>query len=137
MVEGGATVQSDEDEYGWLADESRTAWSRRPYARTFDLIAAEYGWTHDTILDMPLCTFRQTRDVIFERRSEERRERLRDKEVELRVLASRIAASAGDKDGVAAAQAITLLSRPEDAPRKVKYMKPEQARRFFGEQAAR
>ena len=77
-------------------------------------MAAEYGWTDDQILDLTMARLTQIRAVIWERRNEERRTALRDKETELRILAGYIAGSAGHKEGVAAAEKISLV--PSDCP---------------------
>ena len=88
------------------------AWAARPFARTFDLISSEYGWTDQTILDLTLGRFRQIRDVLFERRAEDRRDRLRDKEVEVRTLAM---FSARSPEAQKRAREITLLEPPAGA----------------------
>lgn len=106
---GGAVREAEE------VDRERAAWKARPFARTFDLIAAEYGWTDDQILDLTMQRMAQIRSVIWERQDEEHRKMLSVKEVELRTLASYIAASAGNEKGVKSAAQITLVP-PEKAP---------------------
>lgn len=85
----------------------------RPFARSFDLIAQNYGWTDDQILDLTLSRMRQIRDVIWERQGEERRLMLRDKEVELQILASFTAQT--DKAQRLAAR-ISLVKPPKSEP---------------------
>lgn len=105
------SVQPEDDD--WVAELERRGWAGRPFARTFDLIAQEYGWTDGQILDLTLSRMKQIRSVIWERRAEERRLTLRDKEAELRTLASFMAQT---RDAARAAQRIRLLKRPKGAP---------------------
>ena len=65
------------------------------YAAIFDLIAHEYGWTDEHILDLPLCRLRQVVDALRRRRVSEQLERIRLTEWETRVTCSFIAAQAG------------------------------------------
>lgn len=88
------------------------AWSVRPFARTFDLISSEYGWTDDQILQLTIGRFRQVRDVLMERSQEERRERLQEKEMEVRALAQFMARS---NKALAAARTLQFLVPPEGA----------------------
>lgn len=111
MGSPGESVQSEED--NWIAEKERDAWTARPFARTFDLIAKNYGWTDDQILDLTLVRMRQIREVIFEREAETRRQSLSDKETELRILASYTARS---NEALKSAQRIALLARPKDKP---------------------
>lgn len=114
----------------WIARREVEAWQRRPFARTFDLISSEYGWSDDQILDLTMARMRQVREVIMERQGEARRQALADKQNELQILASFIASSAGHKDGVAAAKKISLLAEPEaKAAQPIPY---STARRWFG-----
>lgn len=69
---------------------------------------------------------RQVRDVIWEREAEDRRRALRDKESELRILASYMAQS--EKAGKQAAK-ITLLKRPKEAAAVIS---TERAQQLFG-----
>jgi hypothetical protein len=96
-------------------DPGVEAWRRRPYARTFDLISAEYGWTDDQILDLTIARLRQIRDVILERQGEDRRADLTVREVELRTTTQFIAAAAGSKQLVSQADKVRLLPPPTDA----------------------
>jgi len=93
---------------------SADGWLRRPFARTFDLLSSEYGWTDSQILDLTLARMRQARDVIWERRAEEWKRDLRKKEQELRTLAGFIAGAAGWKDGVKNAARIELYERSRE-----------------------
>lgn len=87
------------------------AWRTRPFARTFDLLASEYGWTDETVLDLTLGRLRQCREIVFERQAEERRRDLSVREVELRILAQFMAQS---PEAAKDAQRIELLDRPKD-----------------------
>lgn len=118
-------------EEDWVARKENDAWRRRPFARTFDLLSSEYGWTDDQILDLTLERLRQVREVVVERHGEEERHRLRLKEQELQVLCSYIAGSAGHKDGVSSAARIRLLKPPDDE-HEVKYVPYEKVGRLFG-----
>jgi hypothetical protein len=104
---GGRAVHAADDP---VEDREQQNWERRPFARTFDLISAEYGWTDEQILDLTMERIAQVREVIWERRRIERHRDLVAREVELKTLASFIAAGPS-KGGVKAAQKIRL--RPD------------------------
>lgn len=131
MEASGEPVQPEE------VSREREAWKRRPFARSLDLIAAQYGWTDDQILDLTMQRMAQIRQVIWERQAEDRRKELSVREVELRTLASYIAASAGNKAGMEAAKRITLQPPETDAsgkprPKALKYIPYGRAKRMFG-----
>lgn len=94
--------------------EASSGWLRRPFARTFDLLSSEYGWTDSQILDLTLQRMRQCREVALERIDEERRRELRVREMEVRHLASMVAGAAGWKQGVSAARRIQLFERRKE-----------------------
>lgn len=60
----------------------------------------------------------QIREVIWERRNQERRNDLQVRETELRTLAGFIAAAGGHKEGVKAAERISLLEPEAVDPTK-------------------
>lgn len=91
-------------------NEKVAHWQRRPWARTFDLIQSEYGWTDQQVLDLPLARLRQIRDVITERQIEDRVRLLKLEEFKLQTLASFMARSDA---GVKAAMGIRLLKGEE------------------------
>ncbi len=74
---------------------------------------------------MTLPRIRQVREVILVRRSENRRERLREVENVTRYLAGSIHAAAGNKRGVAAASKFRLM------PREVKVASTERMERMM------
>ena len=86
------------------------AWAERPFARTFDLISSQYGWTDSTILDLTIGRFRQIRDILFQRQAEEQRRHLRTEETVLRIQAQYMARSAAAQRE---ARKITLLEAPK------------------------
>jgi hypothetical protein len=93
-------------------DASGQAWLRRPFARLFDLISAQYGWTDDQILDTTFQRLRQIHEVIMERQNEEHRQTLRDRTEEIRLLGQIFAAPYGDKLMAQAAQVSLLPPEP-------------------------
>lgn len=120
-----------EQEDGWLIEQDVAAWAARPFARTFDLISAEYGWTDDQILDLPLVRMRQIREVIFERRAHDRRQALLDKETEVRTLAQYVAATAqhdGAQQMIDSASQIQFVRRPK----RLREIPMAMARKMFG-----
>lgn len=100
-----------------VVDREGEAWARRPFARTFDLLASQYGWTDEEILDLTMSRMRQAREIIWEREAEERRRDLTVRETELRTLTSFIAGAAGWKAGQKSAAKIRLL--PSEKPKGV------------------
>lgn len=96
-------------------DEPDPLWVERPWAATLDLIASEYGWTDDQILDLTLARVRQIREVILARRDAEFRRNVTLEEVKVRHLVSATFAAANNKKGAAAGAAIELFQRDEDA----------------------
>lgn len=111
----------------------RAAWLRRPFARTFDLIASQYGWTDDQILDLTMERVAQVRDVIRERMAEEKRQDLQVRETELRILAGHVHAAAGNKKGMKSADKIRLQPADDHAEQDQRMIPFEQAKRWFGE----
>lgn len=61
-------------------------------------------------MNLTLGRFRQIKEVLLERRSEEQATRLRVEEVKLQYLVGAIHAAAGNKRGVDAAQSIRLVA---------------------------
>jgi len=106
---------------------------RRPFARTFDLISSEYGWTDDQILDVTLGRLRQIRDVLFERRAEERDQQIDLVEAQTRQLAASIFSAAGSRKGADAASRITLFDRAKKAVKR--WASTEQVQGRFGKAA--
>ena len=100
-------------EEDWLTELWREAWSNRPYARTFDLISSQYGWTDSQILDLTLSRLRQVRDVIFERQREEKRDATAARETDLQVLVGAIHAANGNASGAKAAAKLELQKKPK------------------------
>ena len=49
-------------------DQPRPLATKSFVADILDLVASEYGWPHDTILDLPLAQLWQIRNAILERR---------------------------------------------------------------------
>lgn len=101
-------------------------WQLRPWARTFDLISSEYGWTDGQILELTLARLRQIRDVINVRRQEQLDQRLTYKEIEVRAITSAIHAAAGNRRGVSAAAAFSMR------PKKIGLASENQVRSFVG-----
>jgi hypothetical protein len=102
---------------GGVPGREVTGWDRRPFARSFDLLSSEYGWTDDQILDLTMERIRQCRDVILERKVEDHKRDLRVKELEVQRMTAYIAGAAGWKDGVKNAGRFELYERtPEDRP---------------------
>lgn len=89
-------------------------WVERPWAATLDLIASEYGWTDDQILDLTLPRMRQIREVILARRDAEFRKTVMVEEIKVRHLVSATFAAANNKKGAAAGAAIELLQKAPD-----------------------
>lgn len=115
------------------------AWKQRPFARTFDLLSSQYGWTDDQILDLTMARMRQAREVIWERQAEENRRDLSVREIELRTLASYIAGAAGHKQGVKDAGKIRLLPAEVDPDTGKKVTRPipySKAVAWFGKPGA-
>lgn len=94
-----------------VEDREQRAWEQRPFARTFDLIAEQYGWTDDQILDLTMERIAQVREVIWERKRIERHRDLVVREAELRILTQFIAAGQ-QKDPAKAAASVRL--RPDE-----------------------
>lgn len=84
-------------------------WLKRPFARTFDLISAEYGWTDPQILDLTLGRMRQIRDVIRERDGERLRRDVSLMETQTQYICSFVASSAGNGPGAREALKIRFL----------------------------
>lgn len=134
MESSGSAVRKEEDDLG---RRERESWERRPFARTFDLISSEYGWTDDQILDLTMQRINQTRSVIWERRKQERARDLEVREIELRTLATHISAGAGHKEGLKAAEKISLQpveidEKTGQPKRDVKMIPFSDAKRWFG-----
>jgi hypothetical protein len=91
-------------------------WTTRPFAATFDLILTEYpGYTDESLLDLPLCRIRQMREVIMERKAEERDRTLDLLETQLRQVCWFMAASRPWKEGLDVANNIRVRPRsPEE-----------------------
>lgn len=94
----------------------RSGWSSRPFARTFDLLASEYGWTDDQILDLTMKRMRQCREVCVERRGEDWKRELRTREAEVQQITGFVAGAAGWKAGVKDAQRFQLYVRTRKLP---------------------
>lgn len=112
----------------WLVRLEEEAWQRRPFARTFDLLSSEYGWTDDQILDLTMPRLRQVRDVIIERQREQRYRRLVDKENEVRTLAQ---FSAQTEEAQAAAQSIEFVQPPAGQKKPVRMVSTSMLRKMF------
>lgn len=123
MESGGPAVQPE------VKTREGEHWKARPFARTFDLLASEYGWSDDQILDLTLGRMRQVREVIWERLAEDRRRALKDKEAEVKTLASFMAQS---REALAAAKAIRMVEDDEDETPQIRPIPYDQARRMFG-----
>lgn len=80
------------------------------------MIASEYGWGDDMILDLTMPRLRQVQDMILARRDDERQFVLRLEEVKLQAIVGAVHAAAGNKRGAAAAQKIRLARREESMP---------------------
>ena len=61
----------------------------------FDLVAEQYGWRDEEILDLPLCRLRQIADTIRRRQELERHERLKLIEWQTRHISKFVASTAG------------------------------------------
>jgi uncharacterized protein YbaA (DUF1428 family) len=72
---------------------------------------------------------RQVREVIWERLAEDRRRALKDKEAEVKTLASFMAQS---REALAAAKAIRMVEDDEDETPQIRPIPYDQARRMFG-----
>lgn len=122
-----ATAEDD----GEAVDRLNRDWEERPFARTFDLISAEYGWTDEQILDLTLARMRQIREVIGIRQSVDLRSRVRLEEAKVQQLVAATHAAAGNKKGAKAASAIRFLPDTEEE-RKAKVISTAEATRVFG-----
>lgn len=71
----------------------------RPFARLFDLISKEYGWTDDDILDLTVGRLVQIRDVVRERLSEQADEMADRVERQTNALMQQMAAVMGGDPG--------------------------------------
>lgn len=91
----------------------RSDWVDRPWAATFDLIASEYGWTDEQILDLTLARMRQIREVVLRRRDAEFRKTVRLEEIKVRHLVSATFAAARNKKGAQQAASIEFMERDE------------------------
>jgi len=105
------------------------------------LIQAEYGWSDETILDLPFARFLQIKDRILERQNEEIRFQIMLEEVKLQISCTFVAATGSDvkanRANIENARRIRLLKeKVEDiAKEKRKNLKPgglEEAMGFFG-----
>lgn len=109
------------------------AWESRPFARTFDLISEQYGWTDEQILDLTMARMRQCRAVIWERQAEERRRALSVEQYKLRTLASFMART---KKAAKSIGEIVLVPPETDVttgkPKPRRVITYAEARRFFG-----
>ena len=101
--EGGDAVRGQE----------ASGWSRRPFARTLDLISSEYGWSDDRILDLTLERLRQVRDVILERLAEQQRQAADLVERQTVAIMQAVHAAAGNSKGVEWASGWRLYEEPE------------------------
>jgi hypothetical protein len=79
-----------------------------------DLIASEYGWSDDVILDTTMPRLRQIQEMILARQDDERQFLLKLEEVKLQVLAGAVHGAAGNKRGVKAASKIKLARRDRE-----------------------
>ena len=109
------------------------------FARQFDQISAEYGWSDEEILDLPLARLRQVSATIeFRRDVEDRMERVY-LEWHTKTLAQFIAATVPmDKKGqknplVEAATALTLFPETIQKAKEPKVGSYEQLARLFKE----
>lgn len=96
-----------------------------------DLIAEQYGWTDDQILDLTMQRMSQIRSVIWERQKEDRNKELSVREYELQTLAAYVAASAGNKKGLDNVSKISLVPSEVEKKKPLKYVPFNQAKRWF------
>jgi hypothetical protein len=119
----GASEQDDEQPVDRL-------WSERPWAATFDLIASEYGWTDEQILDLTLGRMRQIREVILMRRDADYRRTVRLEEMKVRNIVAATFAAAGNRKGARGAEGISFLP-PDEAEKKSKVASIKQVSKVF------
>ena len=110
-------------------------WTRAPWAVTFDLLSAEYGWSDQHILDLSLPRIMQAREVILARRKRDYADQARLFEATTRQVAGTVAEYAmGSKKGTGAKVAKNISFVPEDASAKRKRVPTvSQASAVFGE----
>lgn len=89
---------------------ANTEWLRRPWARTFDLIQARYGWSDEAVLDLTPARVRQLRSVILAAKREDHVVQVRLAERVTREIVAHTRAAAGDKKAGKAAEKVSFLS---------------------------
>jgi hypothetical protein len=106
----------DQQDRGGVPEAGEThRWVTRPWAATFDLISAAYGWTDGQILDLTLSRIWQVREVLIERLGEEREQTNARATAVTRQLVLHIRLAAGDRKAAKAANAVKLFEDPEDS----------------------
>ena len=81
----------------------------------FDLIAAEYGWTDDQILDLTYGRLKQVTDVVQERRDEEWRREMHARENATAWVVGALYGAAGSDLGAKMAASVRLIAEtPEE-----------------------
>jgi hypothetical protein len=96
------------------AGPAEASWLKHPFARTFDLLSAEYGWTDDQILDLTLTRMRQCREICFQRLAERRDWEIDLAEAVTKQLVMHVRAAAGDRRASKAANKVRLFKRQSD-----------------------
>lgn len=111
-------------------------WTRAPWAATFDLLSAEYGWTDQQILDLTLPRIQQARDVILARRDRDYVDQASLFEATTRQIAATVAEYAmGSKKGAGAkvAKDIQFVKRQPQQQRRRAAPSVSSAMSVFGE----
>ena len=85
-------------------------WQRRVWARTFDLISSQYGWTDAQILDLTLARVRQVRDVLLTRIQEDWKRHVLLVERQTQYLVGAEFGAAGDKKAGKKAERVKFLA---------------------------
>ena len=92
------------------------------WARTFDLISSQYGWTDAQILDLTLARLLQVRDVLLARLAEDWKRQVMLVERQTQYLVGASFGAAGDKKAGKKAEKVRFLAgenvvRPAPAER--------------------
>lgn len=111
--------REDPDDDEPTLDRLARDWGERPFARTFDLISAEYGWTDDQILDLTLPRMRQIREVILIRDDSKWRREVSLEETKVRHIVGATHAAAGNVKGARAATEIAFIEPEGGRPKRV------------------
>jgi hypothetical protein len=86
------------------------------WARTFDLVSAEYGWSMDQFLDLTLPQVLRCRKSIFSRRRADHERQASLLEAAVKHVVANVHAAAGSKHGSDAAGKVNFLQQKKVGP---------------------